>query len=284
MANTKLSQIATGGAVAGATDLVIAVRSGTTDVQVIPVALDLAQIWTAIQTFQNGNLSLLGSSTGHTLLESANAGASNYVATLPANTGTIAELNLAQTWTALQTFTNSDIAMLGSSTGKITLTSDNASATNYTQHLQAANGVIALTAVAPIAVGGTLTATVGGTYLLDTAAGSVLTLPAMTGSGAVFDVIVKTAATSNAHKILAASIADFFIGTAIGQFLNTPLMFQSPAATNHSVQMPFAGTQPSGGLVGDRYFIKDIAANLAEVTGTFSAGTTPTTPFSVATT
>jgi hypothetical protein len=283
MANTKLSEIADGGAVAGATDKIVTVRSGTTDLLTTPVALDLAQIWTAVQTFNNGNLSLLGSSTGHTLLESANAGASNYVATLPANTGTIAELNLAQTWTALQTFTNSDLAMLGSSTGKTTVTSDNSSATNYTQHLQAANGTIALTAVAPIAVGASLSASVGGTYLLNTAAGSVLTLPAMTGSGAVFEVIVTTAATSNAHKVLANSVSDFFIGNAIGQNGGTPLMFQSPAATNHSLQMPFAGTQPSGGLVGDRYFIKDIAANLAEVTGTFSAGTTPTTPFSAAT-
>ncbi len=230
MANTKLSQIASGGAVAGATDVVVAVRSGTTDLLVTPVTLDLAQQWAAMQTYPIGMLSLLGSSTGHTLLNSANA-----------------------------------------------------SATNYTQTFQAANGTIALTAVAPIAVGASLTAAAGGTYLLDTASGSVLTLPAMTGGGAVYEVIVKTAATSNAHKVLAASGSDFFIGNVIGQHSNTPLMFQAIAATYHSLQMPFAGTQPSGGLVGDRFIIKDIAANLAEVVGTFSAGVTPTTPFSAAT-
>lgn len=52
-----------------------------------------------------------GSSTGVTTIASANAGASNFTATAPANTGTIAELNLAQTWTALQTF--SGIAFSG---------------------------------------------------------------------------------------------------------------------------------------------------------------------------
>lgn len=50
MATSKLSEIASGGATAGATDTVVAVRSGTTDVLVTPVALDTAQTWTAAQT------------------------------------------------------------------------------------------------------------------------------------------------------------------------------------------------------------------------------------------
>ncbi len=279
MANTKLSEIADGGSVAGATDKVVTVRSGTTDYLTTPVALDTAQLWTAVQTFNNGNLSLLGSSTGHTLLESANAGASNYVATLPANTGTIAELNLAQTWTAVQTFTNSDFRLLGSSTGYTTHTSANASATNYTHTSPAITGIVNVTA-APVGVGASATAVWGGVYLLDTAAGSVLTMPVPTGSGLKIEVIVTTAATSNAHKVLANSVSDYIIGTATGQNAGTPLMFQSPATTNHAIQMPFAGTQPSGGLVGDRFTFIDIASHLMEVTGFFSAGTTPTTPFS----
>lgn len=51
MANKKFSEIADGGAVAGATDKTLAVRSGTTDVLVTPVALDLAQTFTAAQLF-----------------------------------------------------------------------------------------------------------------------------------------------------------------------------------------------------------------------------------------
>ena len=57
-----------------------------------------------------------------------------------------AKLNLAnaQTWTALQTFNNSSIAMIGSSTGFTTLTSDNGSGSNFTLHLPAANDTFAL--------------------------------------------------------------------------------------------------------------------------------------------
>ena len=49
------------------------------------------------------NLTLPGSSTGTTAVASANAGASNYTVTVPANTGVIAETNLAQNFTAAQT-------------------------------------------------------------------------------------------------------------------------------------------------------------------------------------
>ena len=99
MANTKLSQIATGGAVAGATDLIIGVRSGTTDLQLIPVTLDLAQTWTAKQTFTNSDIALLGSSTGATTFVSDNAGASNYNMHVPAGNDTLAAIAAAQTLT-----------------------------------------------------------------------------------------------------------------------------------------------------------------------------------------
>lgn len=106
-------------------------------------AYNLAQTWSAAQTFDNSDILLLGSSTGATTFASANAGASNFTATFPANTGAISELNLAETWTAAQTFTNSDILLLGSSTGKTTFTSDNAGASNFTLHVPAANDTLA---------------------------------------------------------------------------------------------------------------------------------------------
>ncbi len=51
-------------------------------------------------------------------------------------------LGHANTWTAGQTFTNSDLLLLGSSTGATTFTSANASATNYTQTFQAATDTV----------------------------------------------------------------------------------------------------------------------------------------------
>ncbi len=70
---------------------------------------------------------------------------SDAVYTLPAATGTLAALNGTQTYTAAQTFTNSDLKLLGSSTGASTFTSNNSSATNYTTTVPAVTGVLATT-------------------------------------------------------------------------------------------------------------------------------------------
>ena len=138
---------------------------------------------------------------------------------------------------------------------------------------------------APVAVGAAKTASFGNTYKLDTAAGSVLTLPAATGSGGVVRAIVTTAITSNAHKILPNSVADFMQGIVEGHVAaGTTLGFSGNAAASHSIQMPFAGTTPSGGAAGDWFEFRDIGAGLWEVTGAFLSGTTSTTPFSTATT
>lgn len=103
--------------------------------------LNLAQSWSAGQTFGNGDLILSGSSSGAGTLE-APAAASTYVWTLPAATATLAGLGVAETWTAAQTFTNSDLLLLGSSTGATTLTSANASGTAYTLTVPANTGTI----------------------------------------------------------------------------------------------------------------------------------------------
>lgn len=85
-----------------------------------------------------------GEGTGHTA-QIAAVNSADAVYTLPAATGTLAALNAVQTWTAVQTFTNSDIKLLGSSTGATTFTSANASATNYTTTIPAISGTMAST-------------------------------------------------------------------------------------------------------------------------------------------
>lgn len=140
--------------------------------------------------------------------------------------------------------------------------------------------------VGAVVAGAALTVTPalnGKTILLNTAAGSVITLPAATGSGLKVKCVVSTTTTSGAHKVLAASSSDFMQGLAIGENAGTCKAFASGNATNHSLQMPFTGTQPSGGFVGDYFDLQDIAANLWQVNGMYQAGTTPTTPFSSAT-
>lgn len=141
---------------------------------------------------------------------------------------------------------------------------------------------------APVAVGAAATASKssGVTYALDTAAGSVLTLPAATGSGLTLEAYVKTSATSNAHKILTSPVTDKLIGRATGSVAaGTTLQFSAAvAAAYHSIQMPFAGTQPSGGLEGDIFHFRDVQSGVWLVEATYESGTTATTPFSTATT
>lgn len=154
--------------------------------------------------------------------------------------------------------------------------------------LATGSGAIALNSPAPILAGATLAITPAmsnSKILLNTAAGSVVTLPAATGSGNQYQFRVTTTASSNAHKILAASSSDFLIGNAVGHVAaGTTLTFSAAAATAHSIQMPFAGTQPSGGFIGDYFNFADVAANLWVVDGMYQSGTTSTTPFSSATT
>jgi hypothetical protein len=71
-----------------------------------------------------------------------------------------------------------------------------------------------------VAAGSTKTLTVAAnnrqTIKLDTATGSVVTLPAATGSGAKFKFLVTVKATSNSHVIQVANASDFMIGTIEG--------------------------------------------------------------------
>lgn len=90
--------------------------------------LNGANTWSGVQTFTNSDLALLGSSTGKTTFTSANAGASNFITTVPAATDTIVELTQSQVLTnktiALASNTLTGVAPLASPvfTGVVTST------------------------------------------------------------------------------------------------------------------------------------------------------------------
>ena len=145
---------------------------------------------------------------------------------------------------------------------------------------------VAMTGRSPLACGATCTLTAanaGQTVLLNQATGSVATLPAATGTGNAYAFVVTVTVSSSKDAVLAASSSDFINGLTIGENAGTTKGFPSAASTNHSLQMPFAGTQPSGGFIGDNFSCKDVGTNLWQCTGDYQAGTTPTTPFSNAT-
>lgn len=81
---------------------------------------NVAHSWTAVQDFTAGNLLVDGATSGAITLATAIAVASG-TASFPNNTGVIAELNLAQTWSAVQSFNDNDFTLNGSSSGALTL-------------------------------------------------------------------------------------------------------------------------------------------------------------------
>jgi len=93
-----------------------------------------------------GAAGFAGSASGATQLQAASAAGGT--ATLPNNTGTVAETNLAQSWTATQTFQSSGLDLLGSSTGYTAFVSANSSATNYSVTFPAATDTVDLIAQA----------------------------------------------------------------------------------------------------------------------------------------
>lgn len=138
---------------------------------------------------------------------------------------------------------------------------------------------------APVACGATCTvATPGAVYLLNQAAGSTATLPTSSGSGSVYKLLITVATTSAQEKVLLTTTTDAIIGTAIGENGGTAKIFVGNASTYHSIQMPFAGTQPSGGFIGDSIICTDIAAGTWACQIVYQAGATPTTPYSASTT
>lgn len=153
--------------------------------------------------------------------------------------------------------------------------------------LPSGSGTLALASgQAPVACGATCAVTVasaGGNILLNSASGSIATLPAATGTGNSYQFYVTVTVSSNKDAILAASSSDAIVGTAVGENAGTAKIFVGNVGTFHSIQMPFAGTQPSGGFNGDQYFCVDVLANVWNCTGNYQGGTTPTTPYNAAT-
>lgn len=148
----------------------------------------------------------------------------------------------------------------------------------------ASSGTVATIGVPQVLCGATCTATGGSLIMLNATGGSVATLPTSTGSGNTVRLRTLVAVASGVAKVLLTTTSDTIIGTAIGENGGTAKVFVGNAGTYHSIQMPFAGTQPSGGFVGDSISCTDVAAGTWACDMLYQAGTTPTTPYSTSTT
>ena len=118
----------------------------------------------------------------------------------------------------------------------------------------------------------------GKIIVLNRAAGVTATLPAATGSGAVFRFTVGTAVTSNSDIIKVADNTDVMSGSlyVTDQAAGTGTEF-STTITSDTITMNGSTT---GGLAGGVLTLIDIATNLYAVQGNIIATGVEATPFS----
>ncbi len=144
-----------------------------------------------------------------------------------------------------------------------------------------------------VAAGATKTLTVAANnnqvIKLDTLAGSVVTLPAATGSGAKFKFLVTVLATSASHKVQVANASDFMVGVINGARIdsaNTVLGFaaaNSGTVATNSDTITLNRTTTGSVTVGEWIDVEDVAANTWAVNGLLTAtGALFATPFTAA--
>jgi hypothetical protein len=165
-------------------------------------------------------------------------------------------------------------------------------ATLSTAELNILDGVVATTAeinraadvsTRMVAAGATLAMTElaheGKVIALDTAAGSVVTLPASTGGGAVYRFVVTTTATSNSHVIKVANASDEFRGFVV-QDSDTATAPNIWWAADNDDTITLNRTDTGLAAQGEYFQVVDAALNHYYVQGYSQASGTEATPFS----
>ena len=117
-------------------------------------------------------------------------------------------------------------------------------------------------------------------YVVNAAAGAEVTLPPSTGSGFRYTFIVGTTVTSNANVIQVANSDDIMQGVVIGA-ADTDSSVNGWEAESDSDTITMDGGT-TGGIVGDRVELVDVAENVWAVNGTIQQTGTEATPFSAA--
>ena len=115
---------------------------------------------------------------------------------------------------------------------------------------------------------------------LDTASGSVVTLPVPTGSGAIYIFVVKTLATSNSHVIKVADVNGVFRGVIQTIDTDTSDAVASWGTTSTSDTITLNRSTTGSVYVGETLTIIDVASNVWGVTGWVAVTGSPATPFS----
>jgi hypothetical protein len=103
----------------------------------------------------------------------------------------------------------------------------------------------------------------GKTILLDTAAGTTITLPAASGSGARFKFLVSVIATSNSHKIQVANASDTMTGMlmAVSDDAGFPVKGYTADATAGADTITLNRTTTGSTVKGEWIEVEDYAVN-----------------------
>lgn len=119
------------------------------------------------------------------------------------------------------------------------------------------------------------------TVVVNKADGAALTLPAASGSGSRFKVIIGTAISSNSTTIKTAAAADHMYGIALGVDDDGEGATGYTWKTDSGDDTVTLDGAASGGEVGDYFIFEDFAANKWLVTGFIKqSGGSEVTPFS----
>lgn len=140
-----------------------------------------------------------------------------------------------------------------------------------------------------VAGGSTLTLTAashGGKVIkLDTLTGSVITLPAATGSGVIYRFLTTVIATSNSHKIQVPDATTYLNGSLIvvDDAAGTCTVFGTTGATTtRSDTITLNRGTTGSAAVGEYIEIQDTSTNNFSVRGSVIATGVEATPFSAA--
>jgi hypothetical protein len=121
--------------------------------------------------------------------------------------------------------------------------------------------------------------------IVNRAAGAAITLPAATGSGATFRIIVGTTLTSGTLAVAVANASDFMRGEAYTFVTTVASTFgttNTGTVATESDTFTFNRTTTGLGTIGDFVEFVDIAPNVWAVEADYASSGTAATPFSAA--
>ncbi len=124
----------------------------------------------------------------------------------------------------------------------------------------------------------TRTANAGVVTLLSRAAGQAVTLPAATGSGDTYRLLITTTITSNSTTIKVANSSDTMVGVVVTATTTTGAgTHEAAGGTDDTITLNGTTT---GGIAGSYVELTDVASTLWMVTGRLVGSGTLATPLS----